>query len=128
MELPDDIFTPITDFVSDESQVKITNRPENIANSGEITMSPIERALKEVDIFVKDNENDIEEAIHGPSIHDSFKQLDINIAETRNTTMMPDSPRPGEKRSISLLCNRHGYERTGLGVMSKSCRLAIRKI
>ena len=113
MELPDDIFTPITDFVSDESQVKITNRPENIANSGVIT---IERALDEVDKFVKDSENGIE-AICGPNIHDSFKQLDINIEETRNTTMMPDSPRLGEKRSINLICNRHDYERTGLGVM-----------
>ena len=113
MELPDDIFTPIIDFVSDESQVKTTNRPENIATNGEITMSPIERALNEVDRFVKDSANGIEEAINGPNIHDSFKQLDINIEETRNITMMPDSPRPGEKRSINLICNRHDYERTG---------------
>ena len=126
MDLPDDIFTPILSFANDENPVKSTNRPENIANSAEITMSPIERALKEVDIFVKDNENGIEEAISGPNIHDSFKQLDINRAETSNT-MMPDSPRPGEKRSINLICNGHDYERTGLGVISKSCRLAIRK-
>ena len=103
--MPDDFFTPITNFVSDENQVSTTNRPENIANSGEITMSPIERALIEVDIFVKDNENGIEEAINGPNIHDSFKQLDITVPETRDTTMMPDSPWPGEKRSINLICN-----------------------
>ena len=127
MELPDDIFTPITDFVSDESQVKTTNMLENVAEIGKITMSPIERALDELDKFVEDNENAIEDASNGPNVHDSFKQLNINVEETGSTTKMPDSPRPGEKRSINLICNRHDYERTGLGKMSKSCRVAIRK-
>ena len=106
MEVSDDIFTPITDFVSDESQAKATNLLlENITDSENITMSPIQRALDELDKFVKDSENAIEEAISGPNVHDSFKQLDINVEETGNTTMMPDSPRPGEKRSINLICN-----------------------
>ena len=128
MDLPDDIFTPILSFANDENEVKSTNRTEIIANSAEITMSPIERALKEVDNFVKDNENGIEDIINGPNIHDSFKQLDITVPEDRDTTMMPDSPRPGEKRkSTNLVCNKHDYERTGLGVISKSCRLAIHR-
>ena len=60
MELPDDIFTPITDFVSDESQVKTTNMLENVTEVGKITMNPIERALDELDKFVEDNGNAIE--------------------------------------------------------------------
>ena len=128
MDLLDDIFTHILSFANDENEVKSTNRTENIGTTAEITMSPIERALKEVDIYLKENENGIDDIINGRNIHDSFKQLDINIREDRDTIMMPDSPRPGEKRkSTNLVCNRHDYERTGLGVISKSCRLAIRK-
>ena len=106
MDLPDDIFTPILSFTNGENEVKTTDRIESIANTAEITMSPIERALKEVDIYLKENENGIEDIINGPNIHDSFKQLDKTVPEDRDTTMMPDSP---------------------LGVISKSCRLAIRK-
>ena len=127
MKLPDDIFTPITDFVSDESQVKTTNMLENITESGKITMSPIQHALDELDRFVEGNENAIEEAINQPNVHDSFKQLNINVEENGNTSKLPDSPRPGDKRSINLICNRHDYERTGEGHISKSCRVAIRK-
>ena len=127
MELPDDVFTPITNFVSDESQVKITKMLENKTESGKITMSPIDRALDELDKFVEDNDNAIEEAINGPNVHDSFKQLKIKVEEIGNTSVMPDSPRPGEKRPINLICNRYDYERTGLGKISKSCRVAIRK-
>ena len=47
MDLPDDIFTPILSFANGENEVKSTNRIESIANTAEITMSPIERALKE---------------------------------------------------------------------------------
>ena len=53
-------------------------------------------------------------------------QIDINVPEEKDFALMADSPRPGEKRkSTNLVCNKHDYEKTGLGVISKSCRLAI---
>ena len=109
MELPDDIFTPITAFASDESQAKSTNSLIERANllledktdSENFTMSPVQRALDELDKFVEGNENAIEEAINQPSVHDSFKQLKVDV-DNGNNSKLPDSPRP-KKRSISNL-------------------------
>ena len=88
MELPDDIFTPITAFASDESQAKSTNSLiaranlllEDQADSDNFTMSPIQRTLNEIEKFVKDNDNAIEEAINQPNVHDSFKPLKLDLS------------------------------------------------
>ena len=85
MELPDDLFTPITDFVSDESQVKSTNL-ETFTDSNDFAMSPFQRTLDEIEKFVKDNDNAIEEAINQPSVHDSFKQLKLDTADNGNNS------------------------------------------
>ena len=128
MELPDDLFTPITDFISDEHVPTSTNL-DKLTDNNDFAMSPITRTLIEMENFVKDNDNAIEEAINQPSVHDSFKQLKIDTTDTTdngNNSKLPDSPRP-KKRSINFICNQHDYERTGEGHISSKCRVAIRR-
>ena len=125
MELSDDLFTPITDFISDEHLPTSTNL-DKFTDSNDFAMSPITRTLIEMENFVKDNDNAIEEAINQPSVHDSFKQLKLDTTDNGNNSNLPDSPRP-KKRSINFICNQHDYERTGEGHISSKCRVAIRR-
>ena len=47
MELPDDLFTPITDFISDEHVPTSTNL-DKLTDNHDFAMSPITRTLIEV--------------------------------------------------------------------------------
>ena len=127
MELPDDLFTPITDFIND-GQVPTSTNLDKLTDNHDFAMSPITRTLIEVDKLMKDNDNAIEEAINQPSVHDSFKQLTIGINDSTNTehSKLPDSPRP-KKRAINFICNQHDYECTGEGHISSECRIATRR-
>ena len=82
MDLRDELFTPILSIPNDENidiDTSLILEPVTIAPI--IDPSPIERALEAVDKYLQENIHGIEDIINGPSVHDSYRQLDIEIPE-----------------------------------------------
>ena len=70
MDLPDELFTPILSIPNDENVDIDTNLTTELVTIAPIVdSSPIERALKAVDKYLKENEHGIEDIINGPSVH-----------------------------------------------------------